>query len=98
MVFCDISKAFDRVWHKGLTHKVYQYGINGNLLNWLNNYLCNRTQTVFEGSDFSSPKPLKAGVPQGSVLGPLLDSLQTTALQQYLLRTLLISKQHLTKI
>ena len=72
MLFCDISKTFDRVWHKGLIHKIHQYGINGNLLNWLNNYLCHRTQTVFVGSDFSSPKPLKAGVPQGSVLGPLL--------------------------
>ena len=32
MVFCDISKVFDRVWHKGLIHKIHQYGINGNLL------------------------------------------------------------------
>ena len=72
MAFCDISKAFDRVWHKRLIHKAHQYGINRNILNWLNNYSCYRTQTVFVGSDFSSPKPLKADVPQGSVLGPLL--------------------------
>jgi len=72
MVFCDISKTLDRVWHKGLIHKVHQYSINKNLLNWLNNYLCNRTQTGFVWSDFSSPKPLKTGVPQGSVFGPLL--------------------------
>jgi len=41
MLFCDISKTFDRVWHTGLTHKFHQYGINGNLLNWQINYLCN---------------------------------------------------------
>lgn len=72
MVFCDISKAFDRVWHKGLIFKLKQNGINGNLLKWLSNYLSNRTQQVFIGSSMSELKTLKAGVPQGSVLGPLL--------------------------
>ena len=72
LVFCDISKAFDRVWHKGLIFKLKQYGFSGNLLNWYSNYLQNRKQKVFVGTTFSDEKCLTAGVPQGSVLGPLL--------------------------
>ncbi len=72
MVFCDISKAFDRVWHRGLLHKIRQYGISGNLASWLSNYLANRSQKVFVGTSYSETKQVKAGVPQGSVLGPLL--------------------------
>lgn len=72
MVFCDISKAFDRVWHKGLLFKLRQNGIDGNLLKWLTNYLSNRNQRVVLQSAVSSLKPITAGVPQGSVLGPLL--------------------------
>lgn len=72
IVFCDISKAFDRVWHKGLMFKLRQNGIRGNLLKWLASYLINRSQRVFVGSTFSNEKNINAGVPQGSVLGPLL--------------------------
>jgi hypothetical protein len=71
-VFCDYSKAFDRVWHRGLFEKLKAHGINGVLLNWFKSYLSNRKQCVVLGttkSDFLSPN---AGVPQGSVLGPLL--------------------------
>ena len=71
-VFCDISKAFDRVWHKGLLFKLRQNGIEGNILNWLSNYLSHRKQRVTLQSTASSLKPVTAGVPQGSVLGPLL--------------------------
>ena len=69
--FCDISKAFDRVWHSGLIFKLSQYGIDGNLLNWITSYLQNRSQKCFVGSSFSDEKQVNAGVPQGSVLGPL---------------------------
>ena len=72
MVFCDISKAFDRVWHKGLLFKLKQNGINGTLLKWLSNYLTNRHQRVVIQSAVSNSKTIAAGVPQGSVLGPLL--------------------------
>ena len=70
--FCDLSKAFDRVWHKGLLFKLETYGISGGLLDWFNSYLCNRTQKVMYKDILSSTSCIKAGVPQGSVLGPLL--------------------------
>ena len=71
IIFCDISKAFDRAWHSGLIFKLSQYGIDGNILNWITNYLQNRSQKCFVGSSFSDVKQVNAGVPQGSVLGPL---------------------------
>ena len=71
-VYLDISKAFDRVWHTGLLSKLEAVGIRGKLLNWFRDYLsCRMQATVIKGekSDFKS---VSAGVPQGSVLGPLL--------------------------
>jgi hypothetical protein len=72
LVFLDISKAFDRVWHDGLILKLKQNGIDGNLLNWLTSYLTNRKQRVVVGGQSSNLQNLHAGVPQGSILGPLL--------------------------
>ena len=46
IVFCDISKAFDRVWHAGLLHKLEAAGVTGKLLNWFKNYLLDRRQRV----------------------------------------------------
>lgn len=71
-VFCDISKAFDRVWHKGLIHKLASSGIRGSLLDWFSSYLSNRRQKVVISNASSSVLPINAGVPQGSILGPLL--------------------------
>ncbi|PJE78143.1 hypothetical protein CI610_02928 [invertebrate metagenome] len=88
MIFCDISKAFDRVWHKGLLTKLKSYGISGNLLSWIENYLSNRQQKVYINSTSSDVGMIMAGVPQGSILGPLLfliyindiaDELESTA-------------------
>ena len=56
IIFCDISKAFDRVWHSGLLFKLRQYGIYGNVLNWITSYLMNRKQKCFVGSSFSDIK------------------------------------------
>ena len=72
MVFCDISKAFDRVWHRALIFKLRQLGIDGPLLQWFKNYLSNRQQSVIIRTARSKTKSINAGVPQGSVLGPLL--------------------------
>ena len=72
MVFCDISKAFDKVWHRGLLFKHRQNGIKCNRLAWISNYLSSRKQSVQINSATSSLLSVNAGVPQGSVLGPLL--------------------------
>ena len=72
MVFLDISKAFDRVWHKGLLFKLATFGLTGNLLFWIENYLKGREQKVVLAGESSTLLPTNAGVPQGSILGPLL--------------------------
>ena len=72
VVFCDISKAFDRVWHAGLIAKLKSIGIKNSLLQWFGDYLKNRKQRVVINGISSSWSEIKAGVPQGSILGPLL--------------------------
>ena len=72
LVFCDISKAFDKVWHTGLLFKLSKLGIQGSMLTWFRNYLSDRKQRVCLQGQSSNWAPILAGVPQGSVLGPLL--------------------------
>lgn len=72
MIFCDLSKAFDRVWHSGLLFKLQTYGVCGDLLKWFSSYLSQRSQKVMYKDLLSSTSEISAGVPQGSVLGPLL--------------------------
>ena len=71
-VYLDMSKAFDKVWHEGLIHKLKQNGVEGKLLDLFHNYLANRKQRVVLNGMESDWGEIKAGVPQGSVLGPLL--------------------------
>ena len=71
-VFLDISKAFDKVWHDGLLLKMKQNGVSGSLLKFFRNYLNNRKQRVVLNATCSNYTLVEFGVPQGSVLGPLL--------------------------
>ena len=71
-VFCDISKAFDRVWHEGLIYKLKAAGVSGDVLRWFQSYLSGRRQRVVLPGSLSEWVYIKAGVPQASILGPLL--------------------------
>ena len=71
-VALDISKAFDRVWHAGLLHKLKSYGISGQIFGLISSFLSNRRLWVVLDGKSSQEYPVNAGVPQGSILGPTL--------------------------
>jgi len=71
-IYCDLQKAFDTVNHSILLSKIYNYGIRGTVFNWFKNYLTNRKQYVAIDNVSSTISNIDCGVPQGSVLGPLL--------------------------
>jgi hypothetical protein len=71
-LYIDISKAFDTVNHEILLHKLYHYGIRGAVHTWFRNFLTGRNQYVFVNNVSSTSMSISHGVPQGSVLGPIL--------------------------
>ena len=68
----DFSKAFDKVCHSLLTHKLRHYGIGLKSVNWISAFLSDRSQSVVTDGEMSEQVPVESGVPQGSVLGPSL--------------------------
>ena len=71
-VALDISKAFDRVWHAGLPHRLKSSGISGQIFGLISSFLSNRQLQVALDGKSSQEYPVNAGVPQGSILGPTL--------------------------
>ena len=72
LILLDFSKAFDKVAHEKLLQKLHRYGIRGDTLLWIENFLDNRKQSVVTNVAHSNILPVSSGVPQGSVLGPIL--------------------------
>ena len=72
MVFLDVTKAFDRVWHQGVLYKLSCLVVSTSIVNWVNSYSTQRQQCVNLDGYCSGWREIQAGVPQGSILGPLL--------------------------
>ena len=72
LILLDFSKAFDKVSHLKLLYKLQMHGVQGKTLGWIESFLIGRTQCVVFDGDSSAEFPVSSGVPQGSVLGPIL--------------------------
>jgi len=68
----DISKAFDRIWHKGLLAKLPMFGLLRTLIQWISSFLLDRSIAIRVDGYLSNPHSINSGVPQGSVISPVL--------------------------
>ena len=71
-IYMDYAKAFDTVPHRRLVYKLSRYGINAGAVSWIENFLENRTQQIIVQGKELAWKTVTSGIPQGSVLGPVL--------------------------
>ena len=72
VIFIDLKKAFDTIDHEIILKKLTKYGVDQDALKWFKSYLTNRMQRCNVNNHLSSASPLNCGVPQGSIIGPLL--------------------------
>ena len=84
VILLDFSKAFDTVPHQRLLQKLRKYGIRNHTLNWISSFLTNRTHHVVVNGSTSNIESVLSGVPQGTVLGPLLFLIYINDIEQHL--------------
>ena len=90
VIYLDLAKGFVSVPHKRLIYKLSKYGITGNLLHWISNFLSQRRQYVRVNLALSEGKSVINGVPQRSILGPILFIFYTNDLQTDIIAKLLL--------
>ena len=93
-MFVDFQKAFDSVNHQLLLKKLPRYGIKNHELRWFKNYLTSRCQSAVYGGAQSAPQQIKSGVPQGSILSPILFSIYINDLPNCLLEPKILLYAH----
>ena len=89
-IYLDFAKAFDTVPHRRLVGKLAAYGISGNVLKWIEGFLHRRTQRVRVNGECSKSSEVKSGIPQGSVLGPILFVIYINNLQEEVMSNALL--------